>query len=154
MTSTIIVNAVLWTLIVGILLWLLAHPGIAKARKHDPFQIKAYQGTDQATIKGFMVMAKTGLPAWRKVAKDRKAKAKDEVLVELAAACQEAQIDELALAIRQVLVARRGRYTPDDHPFISTSLKRLAPGKLTDETLERLKTGKLQLWRLVTPDKE
>ena len=35
MTSTIVVNAVLWTLIVGILVWLLAHPGIAKGRNHE-----------------------------------------------------------------------------------------------------------------------
>ena len=35
MTSTIALNAVLFVLIVGILLWLLAHPGIAKARGHE-----------------------------------------------------------------------------------------------------------------------
>jgi type IV secretory pathway TrbD component len=35
LTSTIVVNAVLWVLIVGILVWLLAHPGIAKARNHE-----------------------------------------------------------------------------------------------------------------------
>lgn len=35
MTTTIIVNAVLWVALVSLLLWLLAHPGIAKARQHE-----------------------------------------------------------------------------------------------------------------------
>ena len=35
MTSTIIVNAILFVAIVGTLLWLLAHPGIAKSRRHE-----------------------------------------------------------------------------------------------------------------------
>jgi hypothetical protein len=35
MTSTIALNAVLFALIVGILVWLLAHPGIAKGRRHE-----------------------------------------------------------------------------------------------------------------------
>jgi hypothetical protein len=34
-TSTIVLNAVLIIIVVGILLWLLAHPGIAKARGHE-----------------------------------------------------------------------------------------------------------------------
>jgi hypothetical protein len=122
----------------------------AKARKHDPFQIKAYQGKDQAVIRGFMAMVKTGLPAWRRIVSDRKSKVDDAVLIEFAGACQDARIDELALAVRQVCVARRGRYKSEDHPFITTSLKRLAPGKETDETLERLKAEKLELWRIVS----
>ncbi|HEX5449906.1 MAG TPA: hypothetical protein VFW85_07605 [Gaiellaceae bacterium] len=35
MTTTIIVNAVLWVALVSLLLWLLAQPGIAKARQHE-----------------------------------------------------------------------------------------------------------------------
>lgn len=35
LTSAIIVNAVLWVTIIAILLWLLAHPGIAKSRGHE-----------------------------------------------------------------------------------------------------------------------
>jgi len=35
MTSTIVLNAVLFVLIVSILVWLLAHPGIAKARRQE-----------------------------------------------------------------------------------------------------------------------
>lgn len=35
MTSTIIVNAILFVAIVATLLWLLAHPGIAKSRRHE-----------------------------------------------------------------------------------------------------------------------
>jgi len=35
LTTTIIVNAVLVAALVGTLLWLLSHPGIAKARDHE-----------------------------------------------------------------------------------------------------------------------
>jgi hypothetical protein len=35
LTSTIALNAVLFVAIVAALLWLLAHPGIGKARRHE-----------------------------------------------------------------------------------------------------------------------
>ena len=35
LTTTIIVNAVLFTALIGTLLWLLSHPGIAKARQQE-----------------------------------------------------------------------------------------------------------------------
>jgi uncharacterized membrane protein len=35
LTTAIALNAVLFVLIVGFLLWLLAHPGIAKSRHHE-----------------------------------------------------------------------------------------------------------------------
>jgi hypothetical protein len=34
-TTTIALNAVLIAIVVGMLLWLLAHPGIAKGRRHE-----------------------------------------------------------------------------------------------------------------------
>ena len=66
----------------------------------------------------------------------------------------QAGIDELGLATRQVLVARRGRYAPSDHPYFTTSLRKLAPGEQTDELLKRLATGVLNLRQLVVPEKE
>ncbi len=124
----------------------------AKSRLHDPFQIRAYQGKDKDVINGFLALSKKGLPAWQKLVKNRKAAMDDEVLREFASACQDAGIHELALSIRQVLVAhRRGRYASEDHPFIMRSLKQLAPGKATEATLERLKSDKLELQQLVSP---
>lgn len=35
MTGTILLNAVLIAIVVSILVWLLAHPGIRKARRHE-----------------------------------------------------------------------------------------------------------------------
>lgn len=35
MTSTIIVNVILFVAIIATLIWLLAYPGIAKSRRHE-----------------------------------------------------------------------------------------------------------------------
>jgi hypothetical protein len=35
MTTTIVVNAILIAIVVGILVWLLSHLGIAKSRRHE-----------------------------------------------------------------------------------------------------------------------
>jgi hypothetical protein len=56
------------------------------------------------------------------------------------------------LVTRQILVARRKSYAPADHPFISTSLRKLVPGKQTEEVLQRLSTGKLSVRQLVVPE--
>lgn len=124
----------------------------AKARRHDPFQFKAYQGSDQEVIRGLRALAKDGLPAWQKLAENPKKQVADEVLRQLGAACQEANIHELALAVRQVIVARRGRYDPADHPFITTSLRKLAPSPQTEEVLKLLASGKLEVKQLVAPE--
>jgi tetratricopeptide (TPR) repeat protein len=125
----------------------------AESRKHDPFQLKAYQGADPVAIRGFLALAEKGMPAWQQIARQVDRPAKDAVLEQLAAACQEANNDELALTIRQVLVARRKDFAPVDHPFISTSLRKLAPGKQTEQTLKRLGgSGKLELRQLVAPE--
>jgi hypothetical protein len=126
----------------------------AKARKHDPFQLKAYQGTDKDLIRGFMALAKTGLPAWQKLASEPSKQHPDRVIEELAAACQEAGIHDLALAARQIIVARRGEFAPVDHPFITRNLRKLAPGKSTDAALKRLAgPGKVRFRQLIVPDK-
>jgi uncharacterized protein (TIGR03067 family) len=124
----------------------------AKARRHDPFQVKAYQGEDREVIRGFLALARKGLPAWQKLVKKADGQVEDEVLEQLAGACQEARNHELALLTRQILVARRGGYAPADHPFISTSLRELAPGKQTEEVLKRLAGGPLRLRQLVVPE--
>jgi hypothetical protein len=124
----------------------------AKARRHDPFQLKAYQGDDQEVIRGFLALAKQGLPAWQKVVRKGGGPVDNDVLEQLAAACQEAGNHELALVTRQVMVARRKRYAPADHPFITASLRKLVPGKQTEKVLQRLAAGRLELRQLVTPE--
>jgi len=76
----------------------------------------------------------------------------DDVLEKLADSLQNANQHELALATRQILVSRRSSYAPADHPFITKSLQKLAPGKPTDETLERLAGGKLAFRQLIAPE--
>jgi hypothetical protein len=124
----------------------------ASARRHDPFQFKAYQGADAEVLRGLKALVKKGLPAWQKLAANRDKLVENETLQQLTAGCQEANIHELALVVRQVLVARRGRYDPTDHPFFSTSVRKLAPGRQTEEVLERLAGGKLTVRQLVAPD--
>ena len=121
----------------------------AKARLHDPFQFRAYQGDDKEVIAGLLALTKQALPVWEQLNKRPAAAAKDEELAQLAAALQAASQHELALATQQIVVARRGRFLPADHPFITKSLHALAPGKTTDATLERLAGGKLAFRQLI-----
>ena len=92
------------------------------------------------------------MPAWEKVVRGRGAPVADGVLQELAAACQEADSHELALAVRQILVARRGRYAPADHPFLAANLRKLAPGADTEAVLKHLAGGTLKVRQLVAPE--
>lgn len=124
----------------------------AKARRHDPFQINAYQGDDPQVIRGTLALAKKGLPFWQQLVRNRQQQVDDQTLAKLAEACQEAGVHELALASRQVMVARRSGYAPADHPFITTSLRKLAPGPQTDEVLKRLAGGKLSLRQLIAAE--
>jgi tetratricopeptide (TPR) repeat protein len=124
----------------------------AKARQHDPFQVKAYQGDNQEVIRGYLALTKTTLPAWQTLVKNRKGQVPDQLLEQLAASFQEANIPELALVTRQVLVARHQEYTAADHPYITKSLTKLVPGKQTEAVLARLASGKLQVRLLVAPE--
>jgi tetratricopeptide (TPR) repeat protein len=126
----------------------------AKARQHDPMQFMAYQGGDKAVIDGFIALTKKGLPVWQKLAKEPESRVDSQALQDFAEACQEAGIHDLGLAARQILVARRGRYAPTDHPYFTSSLKKLAPGEQTDALLKRLATGTLNVRQLVVPEKE
>ena len=124
----------------------------AQAREHDPFQFNAYQGSDPETVRTAMAMFKECRPEWEKLANtdelfDR------QVIERFSKSCQEADVDELALVARQVVVARRGRYSPTDHPFISASLRRLAPGPQVEAIIRRLaQPGLLEFKQLVAPE--
>ncbi len=60
---------------------------------------------------------------------------------------------ELALVTRQVIVARRGRFDASDHPFLSASLRALAPDPITEGVIERLAGKQLNMIQL-TPRTE
>lgn len=126
----------------------------AKARQHDPLQYMAYQGDERAVIDGFMALAAKGMPVWQKLAKEVEKRIDDKALQDFAEGCQEAGIHELGLVTRQIMVARRGRYAPSDHPYFTISLRKLAPGEPIDALLKRLATGVLNLRQLVVPEKE
>lgn len=110
---------------------------LALARRHDPFQVMAYQGADQRVSRSFMPLLRKALPAWDAIRK-RADPAKRETIFALANACREAGIDEYALALRQLLVANVGRYQPEDHAFIAECLRRLAPGAPAESALALL----------------
>src|SRR5262249_33718129 len=103
-----------------------------RARRHDPLQVMAFQGDDPDVIDGYKALTKMGLPAWQQLRKAKEGLAADRVLMEIALPFQRAGAHDLALTGAAVLAARRGRYAPDDQPFISTSLKKLAPGDETE----------------------
>ena len=125
----------------------------ARARKHDPFQWKAYQGNDKETIASLMVLLKKGMPNWEKLIKTQPQLVKDQVVLELAEGLQGARQDELALVARQIVVARRGRFAPEDHPFIALSLRRMAPGEAVELALERLAGDKIAFRQIIAPEK-
>jgi tetratricopeptide (TPR) repeat protein len=121
----------------------------AKARQHDPLQYMAYQGGDQEVIQGFLAMQKKILPAIKKLDAKPELAVAYKYLTQLAEGYQEANQHELALLARQSMVAFRGRYEPADHPFITKSLQKIAPGPETDATLKRLAGRELAFRQLV-----
>lgn len=120
----------------------------ARARRHDPWQLAAYQGDDRAVVQGLVALAQKGSPAWKEVAQLPTRIVDDAVLTDLAAALQEAGVDDLALATKQVLAARRGKYDASDLDFIAASLNRLAPGKHVETIVGRLNNGQQPLRKL------
>ncbi len=69
----------------------------AASRKHDPWQVNAYQGSDRKVIAGLQALVRKGHPAWKQVLEDRPKLVKDKVILDLAEAYQEAQQQELAI---------------------------------------------------------
>jgi tetratricopeptide (TPR) repeat protein len=111
----------------------------AKARLHDPFQYMAYQGRDKQVIDGVMVLAEKGIPAWKKVEQGFGKQVSDATIRNLAEALQIAGAHDLAIEARQVLIARRGNYAPEDYSFLEKSLKALAQGPPIEQTLAKLR---------------
>jgi hypothetical protein len=123
----------------------------ARARRHDPFQLSAYQGSDKEVLRGLQALMKRAVPVLRKLT-GQSERVDDGDLHQLAVACQEANLHELALVTRQVIVARRGGYARADYPFIATSLRKLVPGPETEAVLKRLAGARLSVRQLVVPE--
>lgn len=122
----------------------------ARSREMDPFQWSAWQGVVK-DIPGLMEMQKVARPLWEKSQHDLNYAMSDEELTQLADTLQLAGVDDLALITRQILVQRRGRFAPEDHPFIAESLRRLVPGDRTEATITKLSGASFKAIRLHQP---
>jgi hypothetical protein len=110
----------------------------ARARRHDPLHLLAYQGDDPALLPGLMALVRSGLPVWESIRRHPDQPAKTPQLRSFSDACREAGIDEFALALRQLVVSSNRRYSTDDDEFIRACLQRLAPAALTPPLLARI----------------
>ncbi|WP_395745574.1 hypothetical protein [Prosthecobacter sp.] len=109
----------------------------AQSREIQPFQFHAWQGSKK-DIPG-MVEMMTEMPGlWEPSQKSIKHMMTQEELLKMSEILQLAEVDDLALVARQIYIVRRGRYAPEDHPFISKSLRRLAPGVQAEATIAKL----------------
>jgi hypothetical protein len=113
----------------------------AAGREHDPLRLQAWQGNEAAVVRGARALVVKAQPVWDEIRRDVSTPVSDEQLGDLTDACRTARIDEYALALRQIVIARRRQYDGSDHPFISDCLRRLAPGQTTDVTLRKLAVG-------------
>ena len=110
----------------------------ARARRHDPLHLLAYQGNDPAMLSGMMALVRSGVGVWDAIRKRPEHPVKTSQLRDFSEACQTAGIDDFALVVRQLVVASNRRYSVDDHDFINQSLEHLAPAALTAALLTRI----------------
>jgi tetratricopeptide (TPR) repeat protein len=129
-----------------------AAAAFAKARRHDPFQWHAYQGDDKEVVNSLRPFLDKGMRNWEKITKAHPKLVEDPVIAGLSEGLQVGQCHDLALVTRQIVVARRGGYAPEDHPFLTTSLRKLAPGDDTEEVLKRLGGFALKFRQLIAPE--
>jgi tetratricopeptide (TPR) repeat protein len=107
------------------------------SREFQPFQFNAWQGSIKE-IPGMEEMLTQMPKLWNPSLKDLSYVMKPEALHQMSGILQLAEVDDLALVVRQICIIRRGRYSPEDHPFISKSLRRLAPGPQAEATITKL----------------
>jgi hypothetical protein len=133
-----------------------AQPYYEQAKKSNPFMIEAYQGSfDRDALKKFQALRVKAKPSWDRFM--RTASGKDDVkfLEGLSSNLQAAGLHDLALLVRQLVVARRdASYGDGDRQFIALSLKELLPEGKREAPLKGLsnEAPKLQIKQL-TVDK-
>jgi tetratricopeptide (TPR) repeat protein len=128
---------------------------LAGARRHDPLQLIAYQGSDQDVINGALAMAKQVQPAWKTLREEGLTKEEEyHALKELSEGLHDAGVHDLAILARQLMTARRNGYDASDFPIFAAGLRKLAPGKATEEILDRLAGKSLKLRPLTNLEEE
>lgn len=121
----------------------------ALARQHDPLQMAAYQG-DGAMKVPLLAMIEKVLPAWQKIQLDVTKPLEEKLFAQMAEGLVEAGTHEYALAARQVVIARRRKYAPEDHPILSKELRALAPSAAIERTVSLL-AGRTMPGRVFVP---
>jgi tetratricopeptide (TPR) repeat protein len=121
----------------------------AASRQHDPLQMTAYQGGAEMK-KPLLAMLQQVLPAWEKIRADVSKPLDEKTFAQLASGLQETGAHEYALAARQVIIARRRKFAPVDHPILSQELRALAPSAAIERTLSLL-AGRTMPARVFVP---
>jgi len=122
-----------------------------RARSHDPLLIRAYQGDESDAGNVLLILGKRIRPLWDILARDIKAETRDDDLRSLARAFREAGLQELALALGQVIIGREGgSYDEEDRTAIGASLRALAEPAV-GPVIKRLSQAGLTSARLVMP---
>lgn len=125
-----------------------------RARMSDALQLRAYQGDEKELLATLAILNKKVIPSWDKLTQNHNKSASEELLTELANSFQEAQLHDYALIVRQVLIARRNRFLPEDHPFIASNLKKVIPPAEAESILKRLTSARIEFRQLVKPETE
>ncbi len=123
----------------------------ARARRHDPLRLEAYQGAGKDVLPRLQALMNC-LEPWQQIASSGNKLVTDDVIAQFSQGCQEAGLHDLAIVARQVLISRRGRFIPADHPFLAKSLRALAPGPPSEAALKLLDGPMLKLYSLVNPE--
>ena len=109
----------------------------ARARQHDPLQAIAYQG-DKQFLQPLKVLLGKVNPVWDKLRGNVSQSLDDKDLAQLADGFHEAGVHEYALAAREMIIARRRKFAPEDHPILGEHLRALAPAAAIEQTIDLL----------------
>lgn len=123
----------------------------ATSRQHDPLQMTAYQGGGEMKEPLLALLQKV-LPVWEKIRADVTKPLDEKHFAQLAGGLQEAGAHESALAARQVLIARRRKFAPADHPLLAKELRALAPSAAIERTLSLLAARTMPARVFVPPE--
>jgi hypothetical protein len=131
-------------------------PGVhfANCRRLNPLNLAAHQGSYSPDVFLARQQVDQVIQLWNSNIK-KKTTIGDDILLRFSEGCQSAapiepRFHELALTARQVLVARKGKYDIQDYEFIARSLRELAPGDTTEETIRRLQDQSIELFQIAS----
>jgi len=110
----------------------------ARARQHDPLHLLAYQGADEQMKAGLLALVKSALPVCEAIRRKPDVAVRAGALRSFSEGCREAAIDDLALVLRQLVVAAHRHYGAEDAELIHVCLNRIAPAAMTPELLARV----------------